>query len=221
MIDRREIIEAAKVLSLRPQVVDKDYVLGWILAGIYAHPTLARSFVFKGGTCLKKCYFETYRFSEDLDFTITDPGLIDESTLSEAFTEICDWVYRKAGIEVFPDRLRFDIYTNPRGEISCQGRFYYRGPVSPRGGSSVAAHPGTSRVHQRWRPCTSPLRIASASTSSTKAAFVAWSPIHSAGRKTGTCFSMEPRPIPGRSVVSGLTEFRVPPPPIRVSPPDT
>lgn len=133
MIDRREIIEAAKVLSLRPQVVDKDYVLGWILAGIYAHPTLARSFVFKGGTCLKKCYFETYRFSEDLDFTITDPGLIDESTLSEAFTEICDWVYRKAGIEVFPDRLRFDIYTNPRGEISCQGRFYYRGPVSPRG----------------------------------------------------------------------------------------
>ena len=28
------------------------------------------NFVFKGGTSLKKCYLETYRFSEDLDFTV-------------------------------------------------------------------------------------------------------------------------------------------------------
>jgi predicted nucleotidyltransferase component of viral defense system len=51
-------------------VVEKDYVLGWILAGMYGHEELAESWVFKGGTCLKKCYFETYRFSEDLDFTL-------------------------------------------------------------------------------------------------------------------------------------------------------
>jgi predicted nucleotidyltransferase component of viral defense system len=30
------------------------------------------SWVFKGGACLKKCYFETYRFSEDLDFSLRD-----------------------------------------------------------------------------------------------------------------------------------------------------
>jgi Nucleotidyl transferase AbiEii toxin, Type IV TA system len=53
-------------------VVEKDYVLGWILAGIYGHEELAESWVFKGGTCLKKCYFETYRFSEDLDFTLRE-----------------------------------------------------------------------------------------------------------------------------------------------------
>ena len=27
------------------------------------------SLVFKGGTALKKCYFDNYRFSEDLDFS--------------------------------------------------------------------------------------------------------------------------------------------------------
>ena len=69
MIDKREILEAASSLSLLPNVVEKDYVLGWILAGINAHEELSESWVFKGGTCLKKCYFETYRFSEDLDFT--------------------------------------------------------------------------------------------------------------------------------------------------------
>lgn len=36
---------------------------------VNAHGELGESWVFKGGTCLKKCYFETYRFSEDLDFT--------------------------------------------------------------------------------------------------------------------------------------------------------
>ena len=133
MISAREIVEAASILSLEPRVVEKDYVLGWVLAGIYAHPALAHSWVFKGGTCLKKCYFETYRFSEDLDFTITDRSHISEPFLIDAFTAICRWVYAESGIETFPGRLRFQTYSNPRGGLSCEGRFHYRGPVSPRG----------------------------------------------------------------------------------------
>jgi predicted nucleotidyltransferase component of viral defense system len=76
MIDKREVLETASALGLLPNVVEKDYVLGWLLAGINAHPDLADSWVFKGGTCLKKCYFETYRFSEDLDFTLRDESQI-------------------------------------------------------------------------------------------------------------------------------------------------
>lgn len=72
MIDRREILAIAAQTSLTPHVVEKDYVLGWLLAGIFAHEELAESWIFKGGTCLKKCFFETYRFSEDLDFTLRD-----------------------------------------------------------------------------------------------------------------------------------------------------
>jgi hypothetical protein len=70
MIDRREILDVATRMSLTPHIVERDYVLGWMLAGISAHPELRDSWVFKGGTCLKKCFFETYRFSEDLDFTL-------------------------------------------------------------------------------------------------------------------------------------------------------
>ncbi|MEW6585817.1 MAG: nucleotidyl transferase AbiEii/AbiGii toxin family protein [Nitrospirota bacterium] len=29
----------------------------------------------KGGTCLKKCYFETHRFPEDLYFTLTQANI--------------------------------------------------------------------------------------------------------------------------------------------------
>ncbi|BCH19365.1 nucleotidyl transferase AbiEii/AbiGii toxin family protein [Mesorhizobium sp. L-2-11] len=66
MIEKREILAIAQQTSLTPHVVEKDYVLGWMLAGIYQHEDLVENWVFKGGTCLKKCFFETYRFSEDL-----------------------------------------------------------------------------------------------------------------------------------------------------------
>lgn len=72
MIDRAELLQLAENLGLQPQVVEKDYVLGWLLAGIRANAQLGNHWVFKGGTCLKKFYFETYRFSEDLDFTVTN-----------------------------------------------------------------------------------------------------------------------------------------------------
>lgn len=88
MIERREILDMASRMSLTPHVVEKDYVLGWMLAGISAHVALRESWLFKGGTCLKKCFFETYRFSEDLDFTLTDGGQIDEGFLKQAFQEI-------------------------------------------------------------------------------------------------------------------------------------
>lgn len=133
MIDKREIIDAATALGLNPHVVEKDYVLGWLLWGINGHEALAESWIFKGGTCLKKCFFETYRFSEDLDFTLTDPAHIDAEFLKAVFAEIGERVYEQTGIELPPDFQQFDIYDNPRGGRSCQGRIGYQGPVSPRG----------------------------------------------------------------------------------------
>jgi hypothetical protein len=83
LIDRLEIMELAREFGLAPNVVEKDYVLGWLLAGISNHAELGAAWVFKGGTCLKKCYFETYRFSEDLDFTLPDASTLDETRLRQ------------------------------------------------------------------------------------------------------------------------------------------
>ena len=134
MIDRREILESASALGLLPSVIEKDYILGWILGGINAHPELSESWVFKGGTCLKKCYFETYRFSEDLDFTLRDESHLDEALLNDTLSEVVAWVTEESGLTMPADQLSFDIYRNPRGRLSCQGRIGYRGPVSPTTG---------------------------------------------------------------------------------------
>ena len=134
MIDRREILDIAGTFGLRPQIVEKDYVLGWVLAGIYQPAALAESWIFKGGTCLKKCYFETYRFSEDLDFTLTDPSHIDSGFLAGVFREIGEWIYERTGIEIPEELQEFEIFENPRGTVSCQGKLSYRGPIAPRSG---------------------------------------------------------------------------------------
>ncbi len=85
MISRDEVLEFAREFQLAANVVEKDYALGWLLAGISNHRELSDTWVFKGGTCLKKCFFETYRFSEDLDFTLRDPAHLDEAFLSRVF----------------------------------------------------------------------------------------------------------------------------------------
>ncbi len=133
MIDRQEIMDFSREFGLAPNVIEKDYVLAWVLAGISNHSQLGQNWVFKGGTCLKKCYFETYRFSEDLDFTLTNAEQQNEDFLNGAFKEIADWVYDATGIEIPHDLIRFEIYENPRGAISVQGRISYRGPLQPGG----------------------------------------------------------------------------------------
>jgi predicted nucleotidyltransferase component of viral defense system len=70
MILQRELRDLSEQLKVPMNTIDKDYVLGHFLNGIFQQDWALESLVFKGGTCLKKCYFENYRFSEDLDINI-------------------------------------------------------------------------------------------------------------------------------------------------------
>src|SRR5260370_1308333 len=129
MIERQEILDVANDLSLSPDIVEKDYALGWLLDGIFTHERLAPAWVFKGGTCLKKCYFETYRFSEDLDFTVASEAHLVTEALRASVAEVSAKLYDETGLEVPVDRLRFEVYRNQRGGLSCEGRVYYNGPL--------------------------------------------------------------------------------------------
>ena len=66
---RKRLEEARRDIGLSWEIIEKDYILSWVLAGIAANKKLQNELIFKGGTALKKCYFGNYRFSEDLDFT--------------------------------------------------------------------------------------------------------------------------------------------------------
>ena len=63
---RTRLQEARQRHGLPWEVLERDYLLSWILAGIQRVDVLKGTLVFKGGTALKKCFFGDYRFSEDL-----------------------------------------------------------------------------------------------------------------------------------------------------------
>ncbi len=97
MIRSGEIQKKANNLGVRDQQIEKDYILSWILQGISQHEELSSAMAFKGGTVLKKVYFEDYRFSEDLDFTLLDEA-VDSGTILDWFTEVFGFVKQAANI---------------------------------------------------------------------------------------------------------------------------
>lgn len=132
MIDKLEILSLQKSLNLLPTTIEKDYVLGWVLMGINLHPKTKHRWIFKGGTCLKKCYFERYRFSEDLDFTLLDPEQISENILKNIFSEVSQWIYEESEIEIPEKSISLDIHKNPRGQMMAECKLTYHGPLKQK-----------------------------------------------------------------------------------------
>ncbi len=129
MISKQDILDRATEWRLRPDVVEKDYVLGWLLAGLAQHPVVQDSWIFKGGTCIKKCYFETYRFSEDLDFSLLPASPYSAEELRQVLSGVARAVHEMSGL-LFPEALiEVRERHNKQGQPTFQGRLAYGGPL--------------------------------------------------------------------------------------------
>jgi predicted nucleotidyltransferase component of viral defense system len=129
VINKIEISDSSAKLGLSLDVIEKDYVLGWIIAAINQDSELKNCWIFKGGTCLKKCFFENYRFSEDLDFTLTNKDHMNTPFLEEKFKAIAEWVYENSGIDLPLENINFKERETIRNTISIKGKVAYHGPI--------------------------------------------------------------------------------------------
>ncbi len=96
MIDRHEIDEKSVELGVHSSDVQRDYVFGWLLAGIYSQSELGRQLVLKGGNCLRKAYFPFGRFSGDLDFSASHQ--VEPDQLAVELNRICEFVRDRAAV---------------------------------------------------------------------------------------------------------------------------
>ena len=124
MIKPGEIQQKARAVGVRDQQIEKDYILSWILKGIAQHEQLSKVTVFKGGTVLKKIYFEDYRFSEDLDFTLINNEISNEQ-IFEWFKETFEYIKEEANIPL-------EIIDNNEHEDG--GINFYISYIGPLGG---------------------------------------------------------------------------------------
>jgi len=119
VIPQKEIRDKAVEWRVPPDTVDKDYVLGHFLAGF--HEFCNENLIFKGGTCLRKCWFPGYRFSEDLDFT----SLRRDFELTESdLKTVCETVKAHSGIEFSPDKVDPLVHEDIRKGFQAHIRYW-------------------------------------------------------------------------------------------------
>ena len=106
MIDNREIDQKSGEFQIKSVDVQRDYVFGWILAGMYQHSKLRDHLVLKGGNCFRKAYFENTRYSNDLDFSCKTE--ISPELMHTEFNSICDYISTEAGIEFDRERTKVE-----------------------------------------------------------------------------------------------------------------
>ena len=139
MISIGEVQRISGGLGLEPRVIDHDYVLGCYLCFLGTQSTVQKKWLFKGGTALRKCYFEEYRFSEDLDFTVL--GIISVENLRNVLLSTNIAMQDAMGIRTDEREILVDIIEDDYGKESYEARIYYFGPWN-YGGS-----PRSVRIH--------------------------------------------------------------------------
>ncbi|MFA6618281.1 MAG: nucleotidyl transferase AbiEii/AbiGii toxin family protein [Candidatus Neomarinimicrobiota bacterium] len=100
MISKSEIALKSRAWGIPPNTVDKDYVLGHFLSVFSQY--YDDKLLFKGGTCLRKCYYSDYRFSEDLDFSSKEP---DFKLREKDLENICDKLAEKIDMLFYPENI--------------------------------------------------------------------------------------------------------------------
>lgn len=80
---------------------------------------------------IPKCYFDTYRFSEDLDFTIPEGVPYEQEAVRAALAEAAEWIQQHAGIDFPEDGLEVRESVNRRGEKTFEARATFIGPLQP------------------------------------------------------------------------------------------
>jgi predicted nucleotidyltransferase component of viral defense system len=103
MITRDELLVQAEAFDLGEADVQRDYVFGWIISGIFRESALAGRVTLKGGNALRKGYLPGTRFSDDLDFSTA--GKLDGDAVLAQLNRVCEFASDATGV-------RFDIGRN-------------------------------------------------------------------------------------------------------------
>ena len=133
---RKRLEKARRDAGLSWEIIEKDYILSWVLAGIAANVKLQNTLIFKGGTALKKCYFGNYRFSEDLDFTAKEEivrGELLEKEIEKSCEIATNLVQKFSPLELKVERYREkDPHPGAQEAFNIRGKFPWHRQFLPK-----------------------------------------------------------------------------------------
>lgn len=126
MIEKTEIDTKSEELGIHAANVQRDYVFGWLLSGLY-HPDnpLCKRLILKGGNCFRKAYFEQARYSNDLDFsTLTE---LTKEQLQNGIEYACKFAMEQSGVQFLTDQNRIGSRNSIKEEsVFYDARVYFK-----------------------------------------------------------------------------------------------
>lgn len=141
MILQKEITEVAERLRVNKSTIDKDWALGHFVNGLFSDERLKERLIFKGGTCLRKCYFEQYRFSEDLDFTVLDSDFILSHDVLDG---VCQQIEEQSGIRTYVQSLKPLLFKGQLTGFQADVKFW--GADHPRNQAPLSPERWQTRI---------------------------------------------------------------------------
>ena len=112
VITRAQITRRASRDGVPARTVERDYVLAHVVAAV-ADLDEDSPLIFKGGTALRLCHFEDYRYSADLDFSVTGAALEDAlAAISRSLVSASGTI---EGLRLTDDRPPRIAYIGPLG----------------------------------------------------------------------------------------------------------
>ncbi|MGD6934004.1 MAG: nucleotidyl transferase AbiEii/AbiGii toxin family protein [Candidatus Bathyarchaeia archaeon] len=126
----------------RADLIEKDLILHQIIFDLSKNKFCHDNFLFKGGTCLAKCYLDYFRFSEDIDFTWKDQSVFEGKSQKEVRRYLSQVISRIG--EIFEEiakehELDFRCLKNDRnyveltgGDKTCTFKVWYQSEVLGR-----------------------------------------------------------------------------------------
>jgi len=130
MISESELRRIAGRQGADPMLVDLDYALGCFLASLFRRAEAA-ALCFKGGTCLRKGYYPDYRYSEDIDFTLTKR--MDREALEGLLETVAADATDQWAVDFRIRPVRVKVVDDEYGKESYQASLNYRGPLRRTG----------------------------------------------------------------------------------------
>ncbi|OQW34776.1 MAG: hypothetical protein A4E19_17825 [Nitrospira sp. SG-bin1] len=126
MIDKCEIDQKSDELGVHPSNVQRDYVFGWLLAGLFQDNNPLRDrLILKGGNAFRKAYFENTRFSNDLDFSTQEA--LSEQSFRDGLDQACLFAKTNSGVEFLVDQNRIGTRSLADKESTIyEARVYFR-----------------------------------------------------------------------------------------------
>jgi len=132
MILQKEIATIATEKGIVKTTIDKNWALGHFLDAIFSIRELRKKLIFKGGTCIRKCYIPDYRFSEDLDFTSNDKSFkLTKKHLEEISRLLIERVELQTHVESLKDLLYNDELAGFEAKIKFWGSDHPRNESPP------------------------------------------------------------------------------------------